>query len=60
MLFNWLEDKISLKVVWRCVKMDSGRLSVMVNGKMRKQELYADNWDLLKMQEVMYMIVLTV
>ena len=32
--------------------MDSGRLSVMVNGMTKKQELYADNWDLRKIQEV--------
>ena len=32
--------------------MNSGRLSVTVGGVMRKQELCADNWDLLKMKEV--------
>ena len=55
MLFDWWEIGItSLKVVWRCVKMDNGRQSVMMNGMTRKHKLCADNWDLLKIQEVSY------
>ena len=56
-LFDWWEDRTSLKVVWRCVKMDNGRQSVMMNGMTRKQELCVDNWDLLKIQEVSYYIL---
>ena len=53
MLFDWWEiGTISLKVVWRCVKMDNGRQSVTDDGVTGKQELCADNWDSLKIQEV--------
>ena len=58
MLFDWWEDKTSLKVVWRCVKMDNGIQFAMMDGtdQMRKHKLCADNWDLLKIQEVSYFI----
>ena len=53
MLFDWWEiGTISLKVVWRCVKMDNGRQSVTEGGMTGKHKLCADNWDLLKIQEV--------
>ena len=41
-----------MKVVWRYVKVDNGRQSVTEDGVMRKHKLCADNWDLLKIQEV--------
>ena len=52
MLFYCWEGRISLKVVWRYVKMDNGRQSVTEGGVRRKHKLCADNWDLLKIQEV--------
>ena len=53
MLFDWWEiGTISLKVVWRCVKMDNGRQSVTDDGITGKRELCVDNWDSLKIQEV--------
>ena len=48
MLFDWWEDKTSLKAVWRCVKVDNGRQSVTEGGLMREDKLCADKWDLLK------------
>jgi hypothetical protein len=54
-LFNWWElGIISLKVVWRYVKIDNGRQSVIEGGLTRKHKSCADNWDLLKIQEVSY------
>jgi hypothetical protein len=38
-IFDWWEEGTSLKVVWRCVKMDNGRQSVTEGGVIRKQEL---------------------
>ena len=52
MLFNWWEGGTSLKAVWRCAKIDNGKQSVTEGGLMRKRKLCADNWDLLKIQEV--------
>ena len=48
MLLDWWEGRTSLKIVWKYVKMDSGRRYVTEGGVMRKHRLYADNWDFLK------------
>ena len=53
-VFDWWQGRTSLKVVWRCAKMDNGRRSVTEGGLLRKHKSYADNWDLRKIQEVSY------
>ena len=52
MAFDLLEEREALRDVWRCVKVENGRLSVMVAGMTMKQELCADNLDFQKIQEV--------
>ena len=57
MLLYWWKGKISLKAVWKYVKMDSGRRYVTEGGMLKKHRSCADNWDLLKIQEVSYTIL---
>lgn len=43
-------DKTSLKDVWKCVKLESGRRSVIDCGAIERQGLYAGNLDSLEFQ----------
>ena len=43
-------DETSLMDVWRCVKMESGRQSVIEGGAIQRQGLYAGNFNSLEFQ----------
>ena len=47
-----VQNKFKGRHLWRCVKEENGRRRVIADGTTRKQEWYADNWGLLKIQEV--------
>ena len=52
MLFDCWKYRTNLKDLWRCVKKENGRQCVIKDGVAEKQEWYAGNWGLLKIQEV--------
>ena len=45
-MFVWKEEGICLKDVWRCVMKESGSLSVIQSGGMKRQKLSVDSWDI--------------
>ena len=45
-MFAWKEEEICLKDVWRCVMRESGSLSVIQSGGMKRQKLSVDSWDI--------------
>lgn len=50
------KQRTNLKDLYKCVKIENGRLSVIKDGETRKPEWYAGNWGLLRIQEVNYYI----
>ena len=44
-MFAWKEEGACLKDVWRCVMRESGNLSVISDGGMKRHKLFVDSWD---------------
>ena len=44
-MFAWKEEGTCLKDVWRCVTRESGSLSVIICGALKRQKLSVDSWD---------------
>ena len=49
MMSDWWEVAVNLRVAWKCVVVECGAQSVMMDGEMLMPGLYADNLDLLQL-----------
>ena len=47
-------DSTPIRVWWRCTVMDSGELCVMTHLIVLMLTLYADNWDTLELQHLVW------